>query len=166
MRSNFILENHVLTTKASKFTERLKRWSQSGIIWPLVFGSGFSEIEFKNLYGARYNVEKIGFEGIRYSPAQADLLVITGPVTHKSFVILNNIYKNMCEPKWVVALGSEAISGGLFQNYSHKSDWKDHIPVDIQIPGDPPTPESILEGIKLLKTRIESGVVKNSLESE
>lgn len=158
MRSNFELENHITLTNASTFSERLKRWSQSNLIWPMIFGSGFSEIEFKNLYGPRYGIEKFGLEGIKYSPAQADLLIVSGVVTHKSFVLLENLYKNMCSPKWVMALGTEAISGGLFQNYAHRSDWMKSIPVDISVPGDPPTPEAILQAIELLRERAELDV--------
>lgn len=158
MRSNFELEKHITLTQASTFMDRLSRWAQSSLVWPMIFGSGFSEVEFKNLYGPRYNVEKFGLEGIKYSPSQADLLVVTGVITHKSFPILKRLYDNMCSPKWVIALGTEAISGGLFQNYSCKSDWMEHIPVDVTVPGDPPTPEAILHSIEILKERIENGV--------
>lgn len=158
MRSNFELENHVTLTSATTFMERLGRWSQSKLIWPMIFGSGFSEVEFRNLYGPRYNVEKFGLEGIKYSPGQADLLIVTGVVTHKSFVVLEKLYQNMCSPKWVIALGTEAISGGLFQNYTHKSDWMKHIPVDVMVPGDPPTPEAILRSLEMLIERIDLGV--------
>lgn len=159
MRSSFILEEHCVTTRVDNFFGWLKRWSQSRSLWPLLFGSGISAVELHSLFGSRYDIERLGIDGIKYLPAQADLLIVTGPVTKKSFPILKNIYDQMTEPKWVMALGSEAISGGMFNNHTIEKDWMKDIPVDVKVPGHPPTPESIIQGLLFLRERIEKGVV-------
>jgi NADH-quinone oxidoreductase subunit B len=155
MRTNFILDEHCLTTETSSFMEWVKRWAQSRSLWPILVGTGASANEFHSLFGSRYDIERLGIDGIKYSPAQADLLVVTGPVTKKIFPVLKNIYDQMTEPKWVMALGSDAIGGGLFQNYTLMKNWQEFIPVDVNVPGSPPTPEAIIQGILLIRERIE-----------
>lgn len=159
MRNNFTLDEHCLTTQTSSFLDWIRRWSQSRSLWPMLFGNGLASTEFHSLFGSRYDIERLGIEGIKYAPAQADLLVITGPVTKKMFPILENIYHQMTEPKWVMALGSEALSGGIQNNHTLKRDWMDHIPVDVKVPGHPPTPESIIQGVLHIRERIEKGAV-------
>ena len=158
MRSNFIIDEHCLTTQTHSFFEWVKRWSQSRSLWPILAGSGISATEFHSLFGSRYDIERLGIEGIKYSPVQADLLVITGPVTKKKFPVLMNIYQQMTTPKWVMALGSEAIGGGLFKNHTLMENWMDFIPVDVKVPGHPPSPESIIQGLLYVRERIEKGV--------
>ncbi|MBT7608400.1 MAG: NADH-quinone oxidoreductase subunit NuoB [Bacteriovoracaceae bacterium] len=162
MRNDFILDEYCLTTKASNFMEWVKRWAQSRSLWPILVGSGSSANEFYSLFGSRYDIERLGIDGIKYSPAQADLLVIAGPVTKKIFPILKNVYDQMTEPKWVIALGSEAIGGGLFQNHTLMDNWNEFIPVDVNIPGSPPSPESIIQGILFIRERIEKNAKPKS----
>jgi NADH-quinone oxidoreductase subunit B len=155
MRNTFNLDDHCLTTQTSSFVEWVKRWAQSRSLWPILVGSGASGNEFHSIFGSRYDIERLGIDGIKYSPAQADLLVITGPVTKKMFPILKNVYEQMSEPKWVMALGSEAIGGGLYQNHTWMKNWQKFIPVDVNVPGSPPSPESIIQGILFVRERIE-----------
>ena len=162
MRKEFVLAEHCLTTQSNSFLEWVKRWAQSRSLWPILVGSGSSATEFHSLFGSRYDIERLGIDGIKYAPDQADLLVITGPVTKKMFPVLKNIYQQMTEPKWVIALGSDAINGGIFQNHTLMKNWNKDIPVDVNIPGAPPSPESIIQGILLIRERIE----KNALPKE
>jgi NADH-quinone oxidoreductase subunit B len=162
MRNDFILDEHCLTTQSHSFLEWVKRWAQSRSLWPILVGSGSSATEFHSLFGSRYDIERLGIDGIKYAPAQADLLVITGPVTKKIFPVLKNIYQQMTGPKWVIALGSDAINGGIFQNHTLMKNWNIHIPVDVNIPGAPPSPESIIQGILLIRERIEKNALSES----
>ncbi len=159
MRANFILDEHCLTTQTNSFFEWLKRWSRSRSLWPIIVGSSVSSTEFHSLFGPRYDIERLGIDGIKYSPPQADLLVITGPVTKKIFPVLKNIYDQMTEPKWVIALGSETLGGGLLSGHVLMKNWTDFIPVDVKVPGSPPTPESILQGILYIRERIEKNAI-------
>jgi NADH-quinone oxidoreductase subunit B len=146
-------ERLMLTT-----VEKAVRWAQAGSMWPDTFGLACCAIEMMAIVSARYDLARFGMEVFRSSPRQADLLIVSGRVSHKMAGPLRQIYDQMLEPKWVMAMGACASSGGMFNNYAVLQGVDKVTPVDIYVPGCPPRPEAILEGILRLHERIKAGV--------
>ena len=133
-------------------------WAQSSSIWPDTFGLACCAIEMMSIVSARYDVARFGAEVFRSSPRQADLLIVSGRVAHKMASPLRQIYDQMLEPKWVIAMGACASSGGMFNNYAVLQGVDKIVPVDVHVPGCPPRPEALLEGIVRLQEKIKAGV--------
>jgi NADH-quinone oxidoreductase subunit B len=133
-------------------------WAQSSSIWPDTFGLACCAIEMMSIVSARYDVARFGAEVFRSSPRQADLLIVSGRVAHKMAAPLRQIYDQMLEPKWVIAMGACASSGGMFNNYAVLQGVDKIVAVDIHVPGCPPRPEALLEGIIRLQEKIKAGV--------
>jgi NADH-quinone oxidoreductase subunit B len=138
--------------------EKAVAWAQGSSIWPDTFGLACCAIEMMSIVSARYDVARFGAEVFRSSPRQADLLIVSGRVSHKMAGPLRQIYDQMLEPKWVIAMGACASSGGMFNNYAVLQGVDKVVPVDIHIPGCPPRPEAVLEGIVRLQEKIKAGV--------
>ena len=138
--------------------EKAVAWSQSSSIWPDTFGLACCAIEMMSIVSARYDVARFGAEVFRSSPRQADLLIVSGRVAHKMAAPLRQIYDQMLEPKWVIAMGACASSGGMFNNYTILQGVDKVVPVDIHVPGCPPRPEALVEGIIRLQEKIKAGV--------
>ena len=133
-------------------------WAQSGSIWPDTFGLACCAIEMMSIVSARYDVARFGAEVFRASPRQSDLLIVSGRVSHKMAAPLRQIYDQMLEPKWVIAMGACASSGGMFNNYAILQGVDRIVPVDVDVPGCPPRPEALIEGINRLQEKIRAGV--------
>ena len=133
-------------------------WSQTKSMWPDQFGLSCCAMEMIAIVGARYDVARFGAEVFRSSPRQADLMIVSGRVSHKMAAPLRQIYDQMLEPKWVIAMGACASSGGMFNNYTILQSVDKIVPVDIYVPGCPPRPEGLMEGIIRLHERIQAGV--------
>lgn len=103
---------------------------------------------------AHYDTDRFGAAFVRFSPRQADLLFVVGTITHKQAPIIRTVYEQMCEPKWVIAFGVCSVSGGFYQNYATVAGVDRIIPVDVYIPGCPPRPEAVIEGIMALQEKI------------
>jgi NADH-quinone oxidoreductase subunit B len=114
-------------------------------------------MEFMSVAAPKYDIARFGAEFPRFSPRQADLLIIVGTITERQGPALRRIYDQMCEPKWVVAFGVCASTGGFYQNYSTMPGADQVVPVDVYIPGCPPRPEQVLDGLMLLMDRIQRG---------
>jgi NADH-quinone oxidoreductase subunit B len=138
--------------------EKAVAWAQGYSIWPDTFGLACCAIEMMSIVSARYDVSRFGAEVFRSSPRQADLLIVSGRVAHKMAGPLRQIYDQMLAPKWVIAMGACASSGGMFNNYAVLQGVDKIVPVDIHVPGCPPRPEALLEGIVRLQERIHAGV--------
>ena len=138
--------------------EKAVAWAQGYSIWPDTFGLACCAIEMMSIVSARYDVSRFGAEVFRSSPRQADLLIVSGRVAHKMAAPLRQIYDQMLAPKWVIAMGACASSGGMFNNYAVLQGVDKIVPVDIHVPGCPPRPEALLEGIVRLQERIHAGV--------
>jgi NADH-quinone oxidoreductase subunit B len=148
------LEDRLLLTTLSKAVA----WAQGSSIWPDTFGLACCAIEMMSIVSARYDVARFGSEVFRSSPRQADLLIVSGRVSHKMSAPLRQIYDQMLEPKWVIAMGACASSGGMFNNYAILQGVDRIVAVDIHVPGCPPRPEALLEGIVRLQEKIKAGV--------
>jgi NADH-quinone oxidoreductase subunit B len=148
------LEEKLMLTTVDKAVA----WAQSSSIWPDTFGLACCAIEMMSIVSARYDVARFGAEVFRSSPRQADLLIVSGRVAHKMAAPLRQIYDQMLEPKWVIAMGACASSGGMFNNYAVLQGVDKIVAVDIHVPGCPPRPEALLEGIVRLQEKIKAGV--------
>lgn len=134
----------------------LINWGRSNSLWSLTFATSCCGIEFMAVGAARYDFARFGFEVTRNSPRQADLIMVAGTITHKMAPVLKRLYDQMAEPKYVVAVGGCAISGGPFKGSYHVLNGVDKIlPVDVYIPGCPPRPEAMLYGMMQLQRKVK-----------
>jgi NADH-quinone oxidoreductase subunit B len=138
--------------------EKAVAWAQGYSIWPDTFGLACCAMEMIAVVSPRYDIARFGAEVFRSSPRQADLLIVSGRVSHKMAGPLRQVYDQMLEPKWVIAMGACASSGGMFANYAILQGVDKIVPVDVHVPGCPPRPEALLEGIVRLQERIHAGV--------
>lgn len=134
--------------------ERAVRWARVRSMWPLTFGLACCAIELMATGMAHYDMARFGMEFARPTPRQADLMIVSGRVTQKMAPVIRRLYDQMAEPKWVIAMGDCASSGGLFNTYAVVQGADEVIPVDIYIAGCPPRPEAVLHGILILHERI------------
>jgi NADH-quinone oxidoreductase subunit B len=121
--------------------------ARKGSMWPMPYATSCCGIEFMGTAGASYDIGRFGMERFAYSPRQADLLMVMGTIAKKLGPALREIYEQMAEPRWVLAVGACASSGGIFDTYSVLQGIDRIIPVDVYVPGCPPRPEQILDGI-------------------
>jgi NADH-quinone oxidoreductase subunit B len=138
--------------------DKAVRWAQTKSMWPDTFGLACCAIEMMSIVSARYDIARFGMEAFRSSPRQADLLIVSGRVAHKMGPPLRQIYDQMVEPKWVIAMGACASSGGMFNNYTILQGVDRIVPVDIYVPFCPPRPEALMEGILRLHEAHLAGV--------
>ena len=138
--------------------EKAVAWAQGNSIWPDTFGLACCAIEMMSIVSARYDIARFGAEVFRSSPRQADLLIVSGRVVHKMAAPLRQVYDQMLEPKWVIAMGACASSGGMFNNYTTLQGVDKIVAVDVYVPGCPPRPEALVEGIIRLQERIKAGI--------
>ena len=139
--------------------DQLIDWGRSNSLWPLTFATSCCGIEFMSVAAARYDMARFGFEITRNSPRQADVILVNGTITTKMAPVLKRLYNQMADPKYVVAIGGCAISGGPFTKSYHVVKGVDKIiPVDVFVPGCPPRPEAFLYGMMQLqrKVRVEN----------
>ena len=134
----------------------LINWGRSNSLWPLTFATSCCGIEFMAVGAARYDFARFGFEVARASPRQADMIMVAGTITHKMAPVLKRLYDQMADPKYVIAVGGCAISGGPFKKSYHVLNGVDKIlPVDVYIPGCPPRPEALLYGMIQLQRKVK-----------
>jgi NADH-quinone oxidoreductase subunit B len=146
----FVQERLILTK-----LEDAQNWARKNAIWPLGFGLACCAIEMITMIGSpRNDLARFGAEVIRFSPRQADLLILSGRVSIKMAPIIRRIYDQMLEPKWVIAMGVCSSSAGMFNNYAVVQGADKFLPVDLYIPGCPPRPEAVIYGITRLQEKI------------
>ncbi len=121
--------------------------ARANSLWPLPFATSCCGIEFMATMGANYDLARFGSERMSFSPRQADLLIVAGTISKKLGPVLKQVYDQMAEPKWVLSVGACASSGGIFDTYSVLQGIDHVIPVDVYVPGCPPRPEQIIEGV-------------------
>ena len=144
------LGNNVLTASL----EKLVNWARRSSLWPAGFGLACCALEMIVAASARYDMARFGMEVFRPSPRQADLMIVAGTVTRKMLPAVIRIYEQMAEPKWVIAMGACASTGGVFDTYATVQGIDQYLPVDVYIPGCPPRPEALIYGIIKLHEKI------------
>ena len=127
--------------------EKVVGLARANSLWPLPFATSCCGIEFMATMASHYDLARFGSERLSFSPRQADLLMVMGTISKKMGPILRQVYEQMAEPKWVLSMGACASSGGIFDTYSVLQGIDRIIPVDVYIPGCPPRPEQVLDGI-------------------
>jgi NADH-quinone oxidoreductase subunit B len=125
-------------------------------LWPLPFATSCCGIEFMATMGAHYDLARFGSERLSFSPRQSDLLMVMGTIAKKMGPVLRHVYEQMAEPKWVLSMGACASSGGIFDTYSVLQGIDRIIPVDVYIPGCPPRPEQVIDGILQIQKLVET----------
>jgi len=137
-------------------------WGRRNSLWPFPFGTACCAIEFMGVVSSVFDLSRFGSELVRFSPRQADLLIVAGTVTYKQAPILRRIYEQMPDPKWVISAGACATSGGFYDCYCTVPGIDEIIPVDIYIAGCPPRPEAFIEAIVQLQGKIGKESQKES----
>ena len=140
--------------------------ARSNSLWPLPFATSCCGIEFMATMASHHDVARFGSERMSFSPRQADMLLVMGTIAKKMAPILRQVYEQMAEPRWVIAVGACASSGGIFDTYSVLQGIDKVIPVDVYVPGCPPRPEQILDGIMRLQDLVRSESVRRRSSPE
>jgi NADH-quinone oxidoreductase subunit B len=142
------------------------KWGRKSSIWPMPFGTACCAIEFMALTGSHYDLARFGAEVLRFSPRQADLMFVAGTIVDKEAPILKTIYDQMPEPKWVISMGVCASSGGFYRSYHTMQGIDEIIPVDVYVPGCPPSPEALLAAVMKIQERIAAGEQQKTPQGE
>lgn len=142
----------VLTTQL----QRVVNWARRSSVWPMPFATACCGIELMATACSRFDLARFGAEVMRFSPRQADLMIVAGRVSVKTLPVLQRIYMQMAEPKWVISMGACASTGGVFDTYAVVQGVDQFIPVDVYVPGCPPRPEMLIEGIMAIQKVIDN----------
>lgn len=154
---NSKVEGEVIVSKA----DAVINWVRSHSVWPMPMGLACCAIELMGTASSRFDISRFGMEVMRFSPRQADCMIVSGTVTYKMAEVVRRIYDQMAEPKWVVAMGACASSGGMYRSYAVLQGVDNIVPVDVYISGCPPRPEALLDGMMKLQDKISR---ENSLK--
>lgn len=137
--------------------DQVAAWAQSGSLWPMTFGLACCAVEMMQCAASRFDLDRLGCV-FRGSPRQSDVMIVAGTLTNKMAPALRRVYDQMADPKWVISMGSCANGGGYYHySYSVVRGCDQIVPVDVYVPGCPPTAEALMYGIMLLQQRIRSG---------
>jgi NADH-quinone oxidoreductase subunit B len=140
--------------------EKAVNWSRKSSLWPLGFGLACCAIEMMSTFASRYDLSRFGMEVMRASPRQADLMIVAGRLSVKMAPVIRQLYDQMPNPKYVISMGACASTGGIFNNYAIVQGVDRVVPVDVYVPGCPPRPEQLIEGILKLQAKIEQTKLK------
>ncbi len=144
--------------KRAVFTSRLEKlvnWGRKNSLWPMPLGTACCAIELMATVGPRYDMARFGAEALRFSPRQSDVMIVAGTISKKMAPVAKRVFDQMPNPKWVIAMGACASSGGMFRSYPTVQGVDEIVPVDLYVPGCPPRPEALLLALMSLQKRIE-----------
>jgi NADH-quinone oxidoreductase subunit B len=147
-------EGAIFTTSVTQ----LANWARANSIWPALFGLACCAIEMMAFSAPRWDIARFGGEFFQASPRTADLLIVSGRLSNKMAPILREVYDQMSDPKWVISMGACASTGGVFNNYAIVQGVDQIVPVDIYVPGCPPTPDMLMYGFTMLQDKIKAGI--------
>lgn len=156
-----------LATKLSYVTDLIKQtenWSRKNSLWPMPFATACCGIELMATGASRYDIARFGAEVMRFTPRQCDLMICAGRVAIKTMRVLQRIYMQMAEPKWVISMGACASTGGVFDTYAVVQGVDQFMPVDVYVPGCPPRPETLIEGVMAIQRLVETEGLRSSTE--
>ncbi|MCW5943345.1 MAG: NADH-quinone oxidoreductase subunit B [Fimbriimonadaceae bacterium] len=151
--------NVVLTS-----VDALLNAARSNSLWPLTFGLACCAIEMMSTAASRFDISRFGSEAFRATPRQADVMIIAGRLSKKMAPVLRQIYDQMPEPKWVISMGACASSGGVYNNYAIVQGADQVVPVDVYVPGCPPSPDALIYGVMKLQQKIRGRRVRSVSE--
>jgi NADH-quinone oxidoreductase subunit B len=141
--------------------ETLLNQARANSLWPLTFGLACCAIEMMSTVAARFDLARFGSEAFRATPRQADVMIIAGRLSKKMAPVLRQIYDQMPEPKWVISMGACASSGGVYNNYAIVQGTDQVVPVDVYVPGCPPSPDALIYGVLKLQEKVKRNSARN-----
>ena len=156
---NTKIEGDIVVTRA----DAVINWLRSSSVWPMPMGLACCAIELMGVAASRFDIARFGAEVFRFSPRQADCMIVAGTVTYKMAPHVRRIYDQMAEPKWVIAMGACASSGGMYRSYATLQVVDQIVPVDVYISGCPPRPEALLDALIKLQSKIKKEPSANTL---
>jgi len=153
------MESDVVVTKV----DAILNWFRKNSLWPMPMGLACCAIEFMAAAASRFDISRFGSEVARFSPRQADVMVVAGTVTYKMALAVKRIYDQMPNPKWVIAMGACASTGGMYRSYAVLQGVDRIVPVDVYVAGCPPRPEALLDALLKLQTKVSTQPVIKTL---
>jgi len=161
------IESHLGDNILTTTLETMVNWARKSSLWPMPFGLACCALEMMAVVAPRFDLARFGAEVFRFSPRQSDLMIVAGTLTYKMASVARKIYDQMPEPKWVIAMGACAISGGIYNTYSTVQGIEQIMPVDVYLPGCPPRPEALIHAIMEIQKKIETeSFEKRSLDTK
>ncbi|HBP18926.1 MAG TPA: NADH-quinone oxidoreductase subunit B [Planctomycetes bacterium] len=142
----------------------LLAWGRKNSLWPMPFGTACCAIEMMSTMSSRYDLARFGAEVVRFSPRQADMMIVGGRVTLKMMPVLQRIWLQMPEPKWCISMGACASCGGVFDTYTMIQGVDQFIPVDVYIPGCPPRPENLIDAVRLIQDQVSAHEIQRIMD--
>lgn len=149
---NSKIEGEVIVSRA----DAVINWVRSHSVWPMPMGLACCAIELMGVGASKFDIARFGMEVMRFSPRQSDCMIVAGTVTYKMAEAVRRVYDQMAEPKWVVAMGACASTGGMYRSYATLQGVDRILPVDVYISGCPPRPEALLDGMVRLQHKIQN----------
>ena len=163
-----VAQEAVFTTRLDRLINVLRRrvvnWSRKNSLWPMPYATACCGIELMATASSRFDIARFGAEAMRFTPRQCDLMIVAGRVAIKMMPVLQRIYLQMTEPKWVISMGACASTGGVFDTYAVVQGIDQFLPVDVYVPGCPPRPETLLEGVMAIQRIVEQEGIPSSRE--